>query len=150
MKIPLLNGGFALIDSADYPLVSKYKWRSHLDRGRPYARAPGHLLMHRVILSAKRGEVVDHINHDSLDNRRSNIKIATHSASNHNRVLRNKLGFRGVRHVDGGYAAEISNYKKREHLGFYLNIKDAARAYDAAAIRIYGEHAVTNFGVQNG
>mgnify|MGYP001562255759 FL=1 len=52
--------------------------------------------------------------------------------------------------MDGGFAAEISKHKKREHLGFYKVIEDAARAYDVAAIRIHGEHAVTNFGASNG
>jgi hypothetical protein len=106
--------------------------------------------MHRVILGAKNGQFVDHLNRDTLDNRRQNIRLTTINHNNHNRVkgFRNKTGFRGVSFSEGNkrWRASIRDNGRTRYLGCFGSPEDAAKAYDEAALQIYGEHAVTNFG----
>src|SRR4051794_22128886 len=98
----VLTGGFvALIDDQDAHLVSPLKWRVLHGRNTSYAisrSAERFVYMHRLILGAKRGEAVDHRNHDGLDNRRANLRIASPSENAANQVLRkaNTSGFKGV------------------------------------------------------
>ena len=74
---------YALIDEADYPLVSKYKW--YFCEG--YARTARGIFMHRLIMSPKNEMTVDHLNHNRLDNRRKNLRVCSLSDN-----LKNKKG----------------------------------------------------------
>jgi len=81
MQIPLSRGQVALIDAQDYILIAPYRWYAIPNRmGGFYASArPKNitLYMHRVITAAPRGSIVDHRNHDTLDNRRANLHVGT-------------------------------------------------------------------------
>jgi len=100
------------------------------------------ILMHRLLTGCPAGFVVDHINGNGLDNRRSNLRICDH-ASNVQRGFRTKAssGFRGVYPNHVGFDAKIAG----NYLGWFRDPCDAARAYDAAARARFGEMAVTNF-----
>ena len=105
--------------------------------------------MHRLILNAMKGMDVDHINHDGLDNRRSNLRLCTRSENLRNqRALRSSTGLKGI-HLDkrGRWTAYIKPNAQKSHkfLGYFDNAIDAAVAYDAAARQHYGEFARTNF-----
>src|SRR5574343_318717 len=77
MIIPLTKGKYAIIDKKDFPLVSKFKWQSVGQKG--YASATKkRILMHRLIMSAKNGQEIDHINGNIRDNRRKNLRFVTH------------------------------------------------------------------------
>lgn len=151
--IPLTKGLVAIVDDSDVDLLSAYKWRAHNGRHSYYAGTSeglhGVLLMHRLLAGAKAHEKVNHLNRDSLDNRRNNLRIATLAMNNHNRIkgLSNQTGFRGVS-KDGQYdrwRAYIRRNRKTIYLGYFLSPQEAAKAYDVAALEIYSEHAVTNF-----
>lgn len=104
---------------------------------------------HRIILGMGQNDrrIIDHINRDPLDNRKSNLRICTHSQNCMNRIIVGKSGFRGVVVNGSGWAAHIKINRKTQHLGTYRTKEDAARAYDAAAQRLFGEFAVLNFPV---
>lgn len=107
-KIQLTRGKVALVDNEDFTALNKHKWCAMHRRGLYYAvrgipcsdnnRRQRTELMHRVILDAKTGQAVDHANGDGLDNRRANIRFATHSQNIINRRMQcnNTSGYRGV------------------------------------------------------
>ena len=151
-RIQLTRELETIVDDQDFDVLVQYAWYAHLMRPSFYAaRGVGGtiLLMHRFLLNAKPGEVVDHLNRNSLDNRRTNIRIATRSINCHNRVKEfvNKTGFRGVSKAcePNKWVAWIRKDRKSHYLGYFASPELAAHAYDVAALSIYGEHAVTNY-----
>jgi hypothetical protein len=144
--IPLAFGLAAMVDDADYPELSKFKWHVHRGKYTFYARKTKHknngdIFMHRMILKAKPGEICDHRNGNGLDNRRQNLRIATISQSLANRRTRNdsKSGRKGVRKAYGKWRAEIWVETKRIHLGRFKTEDGAAKAYADAATKFFGE-----------
>src|ERR1700757_2583296 len=102
--LPLTQGRVALVDDEDYDWLNQWKW-SYSNHG--YARRGErlfsgsyktvHILMHRAIMHAPDGVEVDHINHDSLDNQKVNLRLASHKQNSHNlRGPRSSTGFIGV------------------------------------------------------
>lgn len=140
---------WAYVDAADYERVMEKKWS--LDtRGYAMSTCRRPLLMHRLILDAKRGQIVDHIDGVPLNNRRANLRFATRHQNAQNArkcVDATSSRFKGVSfRVDRGkwrgsiYVAGVSR-----SLGNFANEEDAARAYDAAARIHYGAFACVNF-----
>jgi hypothetical protein len=159
--ISLTRGLFTKVDDADYEWLSQWKWsiegktRLYAVRGQWDGQGVRHVSMSRLILGLEKGDPrqPDHINRDTLDNQRANLRIATASENARNRrLLRsdNTSGFRGV-HVkpDGRFQSYIYHHRKRIHLGYFVNVRDAIAARDAKAKELHGEFAVLN-GVING
>lgn len=101
-KIPLTQGKEATVDDEDFEELSKIKWKVLKTQTKFYALQSGprgiRLLMHRMLLKVPKGKVVDHINGDGLDNRRSNLRICTQSQNMQNSGLHKNStsGFKGV------------------------------------------------------
>lgn len=155
-KIPLTQGHFALIDDDDYLIVSQYKWTyDHGYAVRKVTLAPKHyqkVLLHRFLADAQPGQIVDHRDGNGLNNTRSNLRLCNGSQNNANRrVLRSSTSpYRGVRkssNVDRWQASIGYNYRLI-HLGSFLTQEEAARAYDAKAIELFGKFALTNFPIE--
>jgi len=94
------------------------------------------------------GYVIDHINRNGLDNRRSNLRLATIAQNAWNsRRRKNRSGYKGVWYAKdkGRFRAAIWHNNKREYLGYFDSPRQAALAYDEAAKRYHGEFAVLNF-----
>lgn len=152
-RIPLTKGAFAIIDSADVPLVAEYNWMLDQARDRPdYASRGDHqrtVYLHRFLMSAGPGELVDHVNKDGLDCRRSNMRIATPWGNMANVFKRttNPNRFKGVRlrHDGAKWCARIQIHGKGIHLGSFDTAEEAARAYDQAAVKLFGDFASLNF-----
>lgn len=158
MLVSLARGMVAVVDAADYPLVEPYSWcpTGAGGMGTYYARAHRigtkrnvpHILMHRLILGVadvSRAVVVDHINGDGLDNRRENLRLATHRLNCANRIFRKSAsGFKGVSQHGNGWRARIGSGADR-CIGQYQSPEDAAMAYDDAARAIFGKFARLNF-----
>src|SRR5262249_39337652 len=109
--------------------------------------------LHRFILNAPPSVEVDHVNGDSLDNRRGNLRYSTRAQNNRNRgrTRANKSGFKGVsrQRGGGGFRAQMTRDGVVYYLGKFSTAIDAALAYDAAARRLHGEFARTNFTESN-
>lgn len=150
-EIPLTKGLVAIVDDGDFDWLNRWKWQI---ASRTYARrfetVHGKrvaVAMHRQILSARAGELADHINGNPLDNRRANLRIATHGENSRNAKLRrdNAIGLKGVRTINGRWMARIHKDAESIYLGCFDTAVEAARAYDAAALRLHGEFARLNF-----
>ena len=150
--IPLTKGKFAKVDDSDFHWLSQIKWQ-YQKRGYAVAdlfggrRSGVRILMHRLMLLAPDTSTVDHANHDTLDNRRANLRLATQSQQNANRVKTNGVSrYKGVyRRWDGlKWVAQIGkNYKKRS-LACFDNEDDAARCYNAMARHLFKDRALLN------
>jgi hypothetical protein len=155
-KIKLSQGKYALVDNEDHEHLDQFSWH--------YLRAPkdsyGYAVcstppyrnkkMHRVILNAKKGQIVDHINHDGLDNRRKNLRIVTASESNRNRRTKNRYGYVGVHKtkdhngVEKYWIARITVAGERLYLGTFPTALEAGRAYDKAIDKYHNGIGVKN------
>lgn len=154
-KIPLTQGEFTIVGPKDYKYLSQWKWQYHnagyavhKDRTNGKQRT---ILMHRVILERmnhKNFVRSDHRDRNRLNNLRSNLRPATYSQSQYNRGKQsnNTSGYIGVHwHTQRRkWQARIKVKEKYMSLGLYDNIKEAARAYNAAALKYHGEFAVLN------
>lgn len=146
--VPLTQGKFAKVDEADFADVSRWNWTYWCDRsGREYAIRGESLFLHRYLMDANSDEKIDHKNGDGLDNRRENLRKATYAENNRNRRKdANKVSkYKGVsKHYDK-WSASIWADEKKTWLGRFDSEEDAARAYDKAARRLFGEFARVNF-----
>lgn len=144
-----------IIDKDDYERCSQYSWCVHKTTGKyhkPYFYAcNNHIgLLHRFIMNAPQNMLVDHINSNTLDNRKTNLRICTKSENNMNRYFegRNKSNKIGVMYNDKlktpKWMAYISLNKKRKHLGYFENYEDAVNARLEAEKRYYGDFAPNN------
>jgi len=155
--IPLTQGQFATVDVEDFDRLSQHKWfaywnpctksfyaRRNISVGKKKQTI---LSMHREILGIARGskQVADHINHDTLDNRRFNLRIATYSENQWNTLMRkgNPSGFKGVTRKPKGFTANITLKRKKIYLGLFNTAEEAYKAYCEAAKRLHGDFANT-------
>lgn len=159
--IPLSRGLFAKVSSEDYATLSQYKWYAWPWPGGRHFYAFRSVTigkykerterMHRVVANAPDGMHVDHINGDPLDNRRSNLRIANQSQNLANRScqVNNTSGFKGVFKNRASrikpWRAKIEVRGRTIFAGYFQTPEEAARAYDAAAIKHFGPFARLNF-----
>lgn len=153
IELALSTGGVTKVSASDHEVLSRHKWRlSRFGRGLPYVvRSTGGrvLLLHRELMGARPGQVVDHINRDRLDNRRENLRLCTIAENSRNTRLlprHNTSGFRGICRFRSGWIATIKVAGKSIYLGKFRAPEDAARAYDKAAAELHGDFATLNFG----
>jgi hypothetical protein len=146
------KGVNVLVDDEDFEKLSKHKWeiatRGYVRTRKQVNGCRKHILIHRMIMSATEGELVDHINGNIHDNRKANLRITNPKGNSRNRKTPsiNKVGYKGVNKVDGyeKYKAYIQLNGKQVHLGYFDNPHDAARMYNFWAIDIFGEYARLN------
>lgn len=151
IQIECGNGFKALIDEADETLVAPYKWNVG-GRKRPYAQSTmkvgdgwRNTLMHRYLLDAPHGVYVDHVNGNTLDNRRSNLRLATPKQNAQHRTRSTTGKYLGVTATgEGKWKAAIFPNTGAIYLGTYLTEEEAAAAYNAAARLMAGQFAGIN------
>jgi|SRR5690242_4622877 len=150
--IPLTRGFNALVDEKDFVWISKYSWCvAEGSGGLWYAkRKSGEktIYMHRFILNAPHGVDVDHINGNTLDNRRKNLQIVTHS-ENLRKAVRKiipRSGYFGVSKSGEKWRVRLRSLDgKIISFGTFKNAIEAAKAADTAAIERDGKFARLNF-----
>lgn len=147
-EIPLTKGEVAIVDDEDYEDLAKHKWY-FAAVGYAARRKDGKIVyMHREIMGAEKGLVVDHINHDTIDNRKTNLRCCSQSFNMANASLRldSISGYKGVHWFprDSKWKARICVDGKTTHLGLFESKHDAARMYNFWAKDIFGDHALLN------
>jgi len=158
-KIPLTKGKFAIVDPEDYHQIRECKWYAHksphtfyavrsLTNGKKEKRKNAY--MHHMVIDIPAGMYCDHINHNGLDNRKANLRIATHTQNVwHRRKFRrpSRSKYKGVDWAKDmkRWRARITVNGRRIYLGSFDNEIEAAKAYDRAAKKFHGEFAMPNF-----
>ena len=155
--IPLTQGQNAIVDSEDLEWLSQWNWHALWcpDTKSFYAKrvvGRGTLGMHSAILRCSPTEQGDHINHDTLDNRKQNLRKSTHQQNGTNRKMnaKNTSGFRGVSWIEseGKWRAALGCNGRQRIVGRYKTAEAAACAYDEAARINHGAYANLNFPTQ--
>lgn len=164
-RIRLSQGKYAIVDPEDFERFTYQKWRATKSGNTYYAIRSTTVsgkrsfeMMHRLIMQeqlakipkALRGEIViDHINHNGLDNRKANLRLASRAENRRNQRPggRGSSKYKGVtyRKRDGIYLAAIRAGRKRIYLGCFKSEIEAAKAYDEAAKKYHGDFASPNF-----
>ena len=156
--IPLTQGKFAIVDDEDVARISNIKWHAHRERrgtfravnrvnfGSDQRRLVG---IERIILQVPTRILIDHINHNPLDNRKDNLRWATYQQNSFNTrkgYVSTTSKFKGVNFAPHAkkWRAYIIAGRKRKHLGYFTNEQAAANAYDEAAKVNFGEFAFLN------
>jgi hypothetical protein len=159
-EIPLTKNQIALVDDDDYEMLMEHKWQASYHSG-DYFVATGSfhigntyktIMMHRKIMNCSDSKlVVDHINHNTLDNRKENLRVCTVMQNCHNQKKYKKSysKYKGVSYKKDNktkkFYASIGFNNKLICLGSFLTEEGAALAYDNKAKEIYGEFAYLNF-----
>ena len=152
--VPLTRGHTAIIDAADVPLVEGFNWSALVLSRHVYAyrqsRAGCSLVttyMHRLLASPSDGLLVDHIDCNSLNNRRSNLRLVSKAQNQLNVRLRatSKSGAKGVSWCStrNAWEARIALNGQGRFLGYYSSVADAAAAYAKASADLHGEFGRT-------
>jgi len=155
--IPLTQGKFAKVDAEDYHRLMEFKWffaggyaRRRIVTG---TDSYGSFPMHRDILNIMPGMEVDHIDGDTLNNTRANLRACTRTQNSYNQRKRkdNKSGYKGVSWMKSmqkwrAYIWIGGTYPKgrQYHLGFFDTPEEAAEAYNVEAIKAFGQFAKLN------
>lgn len=142
------------IDECDRHILGDYLWSVKIDPGhetgyimRSEKGRRGTVYLHREIMQAGEHDIVDHIDHNTQNNRRNNLRLCTLNENMWNKVPAsiNKTGYKGVKKDEwGGYRASIQANHKRLPLGKFDTAEEAALAYNEAALKMHGEFAHLN------
>ena len=143
------KGKFALVDSEDHMQLKQHSWSIH---SKGYAQAVidyQHIYMHRFVMNAQKGQQLDHINQNKLDNRKENLRFADYATNTMNRYKRRgkySSIYKGVykKPRNQGWAAQITHNKTMMYLGHYDTELEAAKVYNAKALELHGEFACIN------
>ena len=157
-RIPLTQGKYAIVDPEDFERLNKHKWYADKRSNTFYAircvgprRKIKYIRMHREVIHPPDHLVVDHINHNGLDNRKANLRHATRAQNNRNRLIivrkNSSSKYKGV-----NWNKSKKKWRARIHvdgecifLGYFKDEIEAAKAYDKAAKKYYKEFASLNF-----
>lgn len=153
-EIKLTQGKVALVDDDDFEWLNQWKW--YLGKGNyatrditnPLTKKREKVYMHRLLTKTPKKLYTDHINGDSLDNRKENLRIVTHHQNMKNMKMHkdNTSGYKGVSwHKKANkWESQIMISGKKKHLGLYKQAKIAALAYNIASIGYNGKFAHLN------
>jgi len=146
--IQLTQGPVTMVDDDIFEELNKFKWQAHWYHNSFRAvrtiRTDGKkkaLLMHRFIISAQKGDIVDHIDGNPLNNQRNNLRFCTLSQNQHNSKMRSDstTGFKGVSRNGKGFRAQIMLNGQPIRLGTRSTPEEAHELYKEASEKYHGE-----------
>jgi hypothetical protein len=155
-EIQLTQGKVAIVDDEDYDYLNQFKWFANNNNGKFYVgrsitvskNKKIRIFMHRFIMKPEKVMVIDHLDGNPLNNQKNNLRICTHAENMRNSKINtnNKSGYKGVSFQENrnNYRASIKFNNKTINIGNFINPIDAARAYNAAALKYHGEFANLN------
>jgi hypothetical protein len=155
-EIILTQGKVAIVDNEDYDYLNQFKWYASNKNGKFYVQKKitvsknktTCISMHRFIMKPNKGMVIDHLDGNPLNNKKNNLRICTHAENMRNSKIRinNKSGYKGVSYQENSnnYRASIRFNNIKINIGDFIDPIDAARAYNAAALKYHGEFAHLN------
>jgi len=156
-EIQLTQGKVAIVDDEDYEYLNQWKWQANQKKNKRFYAWRGKkidgkykmIYLHRFILKLTDKKIfVDHANMDTLDNRKINLRICNRSqnAANTDKYKFNSFGYKGISYDKrtNKFYAYITINKKTFYLGVFIDPKDAALAYNIAALKYHGEFANLN------
>lgn len=151
-EIKLNQGKITIVDDEDFERLNQYRWIVNANKKNIYVRRytglingiSKYVLMHREIVNAPKHMQVDHINGNSLDNRKTNLRLCSNKQNNYNKKnpnKSNKLKIKGVyfHNKKKKFIAQIQIDKKNIHLGQFNVLGDADSAYRKAEDKYYGK-----------
>jgi len=161
-KIPLTQGQYALVNDEYFEFLNQWKWHAanHKRLRGYYAKSSQStngtgckrksVMMHRLIMenalgrNLNQGEVIDHMNHDTLDNRRENLRIVSTRQNMQNLKRKTTSKYPGVywNKQKNKWLAHIMVNGKNKHLGLFIDEREAAKAYERACRELAGEELV--------
>ena len=159
-EIQLTQGYVALVDDEDFDYLNQWKWCVKIKSNTIYVvrtivinykpKKTKTIRMHRLIMLCNIGKIVDHIDHNGLNNQKNNLRFCTTNQNRANSIKTNKYTtskFKGVtlNKKSNKWISKMTINKKNIHIGCYKDEIDAAMAYDKKAKEIYGEFANLNF-----
>jgi len=155
ISTPKYPNKFTIVDDEDFEKLNQFKWcyssqgyaTRNISKHREHI---AHLKIHRVIMGAKKGEIVDHINRNPLDNRKQNLRICTYAENlrNSQKQHNNTSGYIGVhkkfKNREKCWYAQIGYNTKKIYIGVFKTKEEAAIAYNKKAKELFGDFAVLN------
>ena len=151
-EIKLSQDKIALVDDDDFEYINQFKWYAEKSTNTFYAGRKGGkttIRMHREIMKTQLenniGKFIDHKDGNGLNNQKYNLRTCTQAENGRNRhCVNNSSGYLGVCKKGKKWYAQIKVNKKNIYLGIFKDKKDAAKAYNEAAIKYNGEFARPN------
>jgi len=146
--IQLTQGQFAMVDDDMYEELNQYNWYASWDRNcfRVLRNVTingkrATVKLHRAIMNAQKGQIVDHIDNNTLNNQRSNLRLCTTSQNNMNRGMQttNTTGYKGVFRNGKGFIAKICLNGKVIHLGTRPTAEEAHELYKEGSKQHHGD-----------
>lgn len=148
--IDLPNNKQVMVDDEDFEYLNQFKWNFNSryvvrnKHNKCYGKCKGKgcskVFMHRLIMKTPIGMETDHINGNTLDNSKENLRACTRRQNSYNMKAFNKSGLKGVYYDRGGWSVQI-NYK---YIGRFKTKEEAALAYNEVAVKDFGEYARLN------
>lgn len=145
-EVRLLSGEVTLVDDEDYESVMRHSWiarKGYAICQQSYQDARANVLLHRYIMRAMPGDIIDHINFNTLDNRKENLRFVDKSLNNFHRhpSKNNKSGHKNVHwyQASGKWRVAIKRHGVLHVVGYFSNLEEAVKARDARALELYGE-----------
>lgn len=147
-KIELTRGKVALVDDCDFEFLKQFRWFYATNGYAVRNEKDTQVYMHRVVKMTPRGKETDHINGNKLDNRRENLRECSGAENRWNKGAHrdSASGYKGVFFYKktGKWEVQIMAKGRRHHLGYFIEKIEAAKAYNAAAIRLHGDFVKLN------
>lgn len=152
-EIYLTNNDVAIVDDEDHSYLNQWSWNNYQGYARRTDYSTGRAItirMHREIMNCFDGKyIVDHINHNTLDNRKGNLRVCNKSQNLMNQIKKDNKAtskFKGVRYLstNGYYQVRITKDKITKLIGHFTCEIASANAYNYHAKQLHGEFCCLN------